>query len=79
MKHVIQDWDDEGAMAILRNVRAAMHGGRGRVILLEPVAGPRTHGRSESDFRSLLSRAGFELTRIVRTKSPLSIVEAEAR
>jgi hypothetical protein len=79
MKHIIQDWDDEGALAILVNVRAAMHGGRGKVLLLESVAEPGGHERSEPDFRALLARAGFELTRVVRTTSPLSIVEAEAR
>ena len=34
--------------------------------------------RTEEQFRTLLADAGFELTRIVRTKSPLSVVEAEA-
>ena len=76
LNHVVHDWDDEGSLAILRNVRAAMHGGRGRVILLESVAEPGGCERSASDFRALLSRAGFELTRIVRT-STLSIVEGQ--
>lgn len=97
MKHIIHDWADDRALAILRNIRAAMQDGRGRVILLESVIEPgverdlgkfidyemllMTGGRerSEADFRALLSRAGFELTRVVRTKSPLSVVEAEAR
>jgi hypothetical protein len=40
MKHIIHDWDDERAAAILRNIRAAMGEARGRVILLEGVIAP---------------------------------------
>ena len=32
--------------------------------------------RSEAEFRALFSSAGFELTRVVPTRSPLSVVEA---
>jgi hypothetical protein len=35
--------------------------------------------RSEQDFRQLLAAADFELTRVVRTRAPLSLVEAEPR
>jgi hypothetical protein len=34
--------------------------------------------RSEAEFRALLATAGFTLTRVVKTTSPLSVVEAEA-
>jgi O-methyltransferase len=37
MKHIIHDWDDERALAILKNIRTAMGDKRGRVILLESV------------------------------------------
>jgi hypothetical protein len=96
MKHIIHDWDDERALALLRNVRAALRDGRGRVILIESVMEPDgrrdvgtvldyemlmlTGGRerSEAEFRALLATAGFTLTRVVKTTSPLSVVEAEA-
>jgi hypothetical protein len=39
MKHIIHDWDDERALAILGNIRAAMNPG-GRVILLEAIVLP---------------------------------------
>ena len=39
MKHIIHDWDDERAIAILRNIKAAMAPG-GRVILLDSVLAP---------------------------------------
>ena len=32
--------------------------------------------RTPDEYRDLLARAGFELRRIIPTKSPLSIVEA---
>ena len=41
MKHIIHDWDDDRALTILHNVRAALAGVRnGRVILLESVIAP---------------------------------------
>ncbi len=93
MKHIIHDWDDERAVTILKNIRAAMNRG-GRVILLESVVTPGSQPdfakiidlemlllpggreRTEQEFRDLFARAGFELTRIVPTKSPLSVIEA---
>jgi hypothetical protein len=35
--------------------------------------------RTEAEFAALLARAGFELTRIVRVDSPLSVIEARPR
>ena len=32
--------------------------------------------RTEEEFRALFERSGFTLTRIVPTKSPLSVIEA---
>ena len=34
--------------------------------------------RTVPEYRSLLERAGFRMTRVVPTASPLSFVEAEA-
>ena len=92
---LIGDWDDERAGVILHNIRRALGGRTGRVILLERLmaadnapdfnkvidlqmlAGPGGRERTEDEFRSLFARAGFALTRIVRTASPLSVIEAE--
>ena len=94
MKHIIHDWDDEKARAILRSIRAAMKPS-GRVVLLESVLTPSNQPdfgklldlemmllpggreRSEAEFRRLFASAGFELTRIVPTSSPLSVIEAK--
>lgn len=40
MKSIIHDWDDERAVAILRNCAAAMRGPSGRVLLVELVIVP---------------------------------------
>ena len=97
MKHIIHDWDDERAAVILRNIRTAMGGKRGRVILLESVlpAGntpdpgklidlemllmPGGRERTAGEFGALFAEAGFELTRILPTASPLSVIEAKAK
>jgi hypothetical protein len=94
MKHIIHDWDDERAVAILRNIRTAIGGKRGRVILLESVLQPGNapdfgkiidlemmvmpggRERTADEFREVFASAGFALTRIVATQSPLSVVEA---
>jgi hypothetical protein len=37
---------------------------------------PGGRERTEQEFRNLFEQAGFKLTRIVPTKSPLSVIEA---
>jgi len=34
------------------------------------------HERTEAEFKSLLAASGFELTRVIRTASPVCIIEA---
>jgi len=94
MKHIIHDWDDEKATAILRNVHAALQGKRdGRLILVESVVRPGDDAdlakvidlemlvlpggkeRTAEEFATLFRGAGFELTRVVPTASPVSVVE----
>jgi hypothetical protein len=48
----------------------------GKVLDIEMLALPGGKERSEQEFRALFAGAGFELTRVVPTKSPLSVVEA---
>jgi SAM-dependent methyltransferase len=93
MKHIIHDWDDERALAILTNIRKAMKPG-GRVILLETIVLPGNQAdfgkildlemllmpggreRTEEEFRALFARAGFPEMRVIRTESPLSVIES---
>ena len=49
----------------------------GKIIDIEMLLMPGGRERTEDEFRSLFERAGFRLTRIVPTKSPLSIIEGE--
>lgn len=95
MQHIIHDWDDEPALAILRNCRKALDGKRNaRVLVADAVIpeGPQPHlaklidlemllmpggrERSEEEWRGLFARAGFEITRIVPTRAPESLIEA---
>jgi hypothetical protein len=92
LKSVIHNWDNERAVSILRNCRAAMRDD-GTLLVIERllpsrIASPtasrvvfsdinmlvNTHGkeRTEEEFRSLYSAAGFELTEIVRTSEDLT-------
>ena len=48
----------------------------GKLIDIEMLLMPGGRERTEDEFRSLFDRAGFQLTRIVPTKSPLSVIEA---
>jgi hypothetical protein len=47
-----------------------------KIIDLEMLLMPGGRERTEQEFRELFARAGFELTRITPTKSPLSVIEA---
>jgi hypothetical protein len=93
MKSIIHDWDDERAIAILKNCVASMRGGDGKVILLEMLVGPANEPgiakwidiemltiaggreRTETEYADLLAKAGLRLARVVRTASPLGVVE----
>lgn len=46
-----------------------------KLIDIEMMLLPGGRERSEEEFRSLFDRAGFRLTRIVPTKSPLAVIE----
>jgi hypothetical protein len=53
--------------------------GLGKIIDLEMLVMPGGKERTEAEFRALFDRAGFTLTRVVPTKSPLSVIEARPR
>ncbi|MQA28427.1 MAG: hypothetical protein GEU82_01115 [Luteitalea sp.] len=48
----------------------------GKLMDLEMLMMPGGRERTEAEFRALFAQTGFSLTRIVPTKSPLSIIEA---
>ena len=53
--------------------------GMGKILDLEMLVMPGGKERTEQEFRALFDRAGFNLTRIVATPSPLSVVEAKPK
>lgn len=91
LKAVIHNWNDDAAIAILRNCRQAMSS-HARIVLIESVldpAGPSVgnfmdlhmlviHGgqeRTPAEFGALLENSGFCLKNIVKTASGISLIE----
>jgi hypothetical protein len=80
LRRIIHDWEDEDAARILGNVRRAMGGAGGTLLLVEALldstASPAGlmdlmmlvlggRERTEAEFRSLLGSAGFSLNRVI--------------
>jgi hypothetical protein len=92
MKYILHDWDDERSRAILAATRTAMGGRGKLLVVEVIVGPPnqgggkvgdvfmlvRTGGRNrtEQEYRDLLASGGFDTTRVIRTQSDLSIIEA---
>lgn len=91
LRHIVHDWQDAEAVAILRNCREAMNPG-GRVLVVEMVipAGNRPgfgkwldlmmllvngRERTEDEYARLFAEAGLRLERVVPTASDASIAE----
>lgn len=91
LRHVIHDWEDREAVAILANCRDAMRPG-GKVLVVEtviPNGNEPCFGkwldlmmlvvggreRTEDQYRELFSAAGLRLARIVPTTHEVSIIE----
>lgn len=51
----------------------------GKIMDLEMLAMAGGRERTEEEFRALFDRAGFDLTRIIPTKSPLSVIEGKPK
>ena len=95
MKYILHDWNDKDSKAILATTRAAMNGRGKLLVVEVIVGPPnqaggkvgdvmmlaRTGGRNrtEQEYRALLASGGFDVTRVIRTKGDLSIIEATPR
>jgi hypothetical protein len=53
--------------------------GFGKVLDLEMLVMPGGKERTEEEYRALFAGAGFDLTRVVATQSPLNVIEAKPR
>lgn len=91
LRHVLHDWDDDEAAAILRNCRKAMRP-EGRVLVVETVIPSGNQAcfgkwldlmmllvggreRTRDQYLELFSEAGLRPTRIVPTAHEVSIIE----
>lgn len=91
MRHVIHDWDDDKAVAILRNRREAMNP-EGRVLVVESIIPPGNSPsfgkwldlmmlavggleRTEEQYLLLFSEAGLKLNRVVPASHEVSVIE----
>jgi O-methyltransferase domain/Dimerisation domain len=91
LKHIIHGFDDEEALSILRNCRRATSGDARLLIIemIIPPGNEPSFGklidlemlliggveRTEAEYRKLLTQAGFNLTTVIPTGSPVSIIE----
>lgn len=93
LSHVLHDWPEEECERILRNVRAVASRARLLIVepviapgpesdeakFLDVMAMAITGGRHRTveEFRALLARCGFRLTRVVPVSAGVDIVESE--
>lgn len=64
LKKIIHNWDEEAAITILKNCRAAMNGG-GKVLIIETLVGPAnesTWGKMQDFTMLLVFKGGMERT-----------------
>lgn len=91
LRHILHDWDDGAAVAILRNCRQAM-GPAGRVLVVESVIPPGNEPsfgkwldlmmlivggreRTHAQYERIFGDAGLRLTRAVPTAAEVSVLE----
>jgi len=94
LSHVIHDWDEERCLRILRNCKSASPKAKvmlvemvipsgnaphpGKLLDLVMLNIPGGRERTADEYRDLLAKAGYRMTRVVPTESPVSVVEAVA-
>jgi SAM-dependent methyltransferase len=91
LRHILHDWEDPEAVAILRQCREAMAPG-GKILVVEMVIPPGNEPsfgkwldlmmllvagreRTAEEYSGLFSAAGLKLNRVIPTSSDVSIVE----
>lgn len=92
LKYILHDWNDERSVQILKTVRAAMTDKSRLLVIDSVIPPGNEPGyvklldiemliiggreRTKADFAAIFREAGLKLTRVIATKSPLSIVES---
>ena len=91
LRHIIHDWEDQDAIAILRECRKAL-APEGRVLVVEMVLPPGNEPgfgkwldlmmllvagreRTQEEYSRLFSESGLRMTRVIPTSSEVSIIE----
>jgi len=91
LRHIIHDWEDQDAIAILRECRKAL-APEGRVLVVEMVLPPGNEPgfgkwldlmmllvagreRTQEEYSRLFSESGLRMTRVIPTASEVSIIE----
>lgn len=91
LRHIIHDWEDNDAIAILRQCKEAMSSD-GKILVVEIVIPPRNEPsfgkwldlmmllvagreRTQEEYSNLFSEAGLKLNRVIPTSSEVSIIE----
>ena len=91
LRHIIHDWEDQDAVAILRECRKAL-APEGRVLVVEMVLPPGNEPgfgkwldlmmllvagreRTQEEYSRLFSESGLRMTRVIPTASEVSIIE----
>ena len=92
LKYVLHNWNDEQAIAILRNCHRAMDE-HGKLLVVEQVIPPGNEPfsgklidlhmlvtlggceRTAAEYQLLFEAAGFSLTKIISTRSNVSVIE----
>lgn len=91
MSHIIHDWDEGRCLQILSNCKRANPRAKvmivemvippgdgphpGKILDLMMLNAPGGMERSEDEYRALLAKAGYQMTRVVATESAVSVVE----
>lgn len=93
LKYILHNWNDEQAIAILKNCHSVMPE-NGKLLVVEQVIPPGNEPffgklidlhmlvalggceRTENEYRELLEASGFHLSKIVPTRSNVSLIEA---
>ncbi len=94
LKHIVHNWDDDDAIALLTKCRQALSS-NGKLLLVEHIILPGDapcfgklfdvsmllwckggKERTQVEYRDLLHLAGFEMTAVIPTQTPLSLIEA---
>lgn len=91
LSHIIHDWNDDECIKILGNCKRANPKARvlivemvippgdgphpGKLLDLMMLNAPGGMERTEDEYRELLAKAGYRMTRVVPTESAVSVVE----